>query len=210
MLRAGWIDVRTEDLGTDGLKLALRYDYDLILLDLDLPDIHGYEIVHTLRKEGNRTPIIILTGDSRLESKVRGLMLGADDYVTKPFHKDELVARIYSNVRRYRGHVKHTIEIGKLRVDIMRQQVWYGEDLVFLTKNEYRILELLATKKNELVSREQILDHLYQNNRRPESKIIDVYISKIRKKIFGRNGHQYLENIWGRGYKLQEPQEATA
>ncbi len=208
MLKAESIYVYKTDFGEEGIDLAKIYDYDVVLLDLNLPDISGYEVLRSLRSAKVHTPILILSGLSGIEDKIRGLGLGADDYLPKPFHKDELVARIHAIVRRSKGHAVSIIAIGDLIVDLEARKVeLYGQKL-HLTGKEYQMLELLALRKDSTLTKEMFLNHLYGDLDEPDAKIIDVFICKIRKKLINASGgRDYIETVWGRGYTLREPVE---
>ena len=166
----------------------------------------GYEVLRSLRVAKVKTPILILSGMAGIEDKVKGLGFGADDYLTKPFHKDELVARIHAIVRRSQGHSAPVIACGDLTVHLGEQMVRVGETRVHLTTKEYRMLELLALRKGTTLTKEMFLNHLYGGMDEPELKIIDVFICKLRKKLANASqGKNYIETVWGRGYVLQEP-----
>ena len=153
-----------------------------------------------------KTPILILTGLAGIEDKVRGLGFGADDYMTKPFHKDELVARIHAIVRRSRSHAQSVIQTGDLVVNLDTKTVEVNGARVHLTGKEYQMLELLSLRKGTTLSKEMFLNHLYGGMDEPEIKIIDVFMCKLRKKLAGAwNGKDYIETVWGRGYVLREP-----
>ena len=146
MLKSENFNVYTTDLGEEGIDLGKLYDYDIILLDLNLPDMSGYDVLRTLRVAKVKTPILILSGLAGIEDEVKGLGSGADDYLPKPFHKDELVARIHAIVRRSKGHAEAHVQCGDLVVYIDRKQVEVGGARVNLTGKEYQILELLALR----------------------------------------------------------------
>jgi len=187
-----------------GKKLAC----DIILLDLNLPDMSGYEVLKTLRVSKVSTPILILSGLAGIDDKVRGLGFGADDYMTKPFHKDELVARIQAIVRRSKGHAQSVIETGDLRVNLDTKTVDVNGQRVHLTGKEYQMLELLSLRKGTTLTKEMFLNHLYGGMDEPELKIIDVFICKLRKKLaHACGGENYIETVWGRGYVLRDPGE---
>ena len=206
MLKAEGFNVYGTDLGMEGGDLGKVYDYDIILLDLNLPDVSGYEVLRTLRVARVKTPILILSGIAELENKVKGLGLGADDYLTKPFHKDELVARIHAIVRRSLGHVLSTIQCGDLTVKLDQKIVEVDGNRVYLTAKEYQMLELLSLRKGTALTKEMFLNQLYGGMDEPDSKIIDVFICKLRKKLSNASGGKdYIETIWGRGYTLREP-----
>ncbi len=215
MLSSEGFNIYCTDLGEEGLDLGKLYDYDIILLDLNLPDMHGYDVLKKLRTAKVNTPILILSGLSEMENKVKGLGFGADDYLTKPFHKEELVARIHAIVRRSKGHSQSIINTGKLAVNLDTKTVEVEAKRVHLTGKEYAMLELLSLRKGSTLTKEMFLNHLYGGIDEPELKIIDVFICKLRKKLAAASGGQnYIETVWGRGYVLRNPvneeQEAAA
>ena len=211
MLRSESINVYTTELGEEGIDLGKLYDYDIILLDLQLPDMSGFEVLKSLRLAKVQTPILILSGNAIVEAKVKALGFGADDYMTKPFHKDELVARIQAVVRRSKGHSQSVITTGKLTVNLDVKTVEVDGSRVHLTGKEYQIVELLALRKGATLTKEMFLNHLYGGMDEPELKIIDVFICKLRKKLaVACNGEHYIETVWGRGYVLRDPDEKIA
>jgi two-component system, cell cycle response regulator CtrA len=158
-----------------------------------------------------KTPILILSGLSAIEDKVSGLGYGADDYKTKPFHKNELVARIHAIVRRSKGHAQSVINTGDLCVNLDAKTVEVNGAGLHLTGKEYQILELLSLRKGTTLTKEMFLNHLYGGMDEPEIKIIDVFICKLRKKLTSAlDGKDYIETLWGRGYVLREPSEDEA
>ena len=188
MLKAeNWI-VDVTDQGEDGLEIGQLYDYDLILLDIMLPDMDGYEVLRRLRQARVRTPILILSGLAELDAKIKGLGFGADDYVTKPFDRRELVARIQAIVRRSKGHSDSVIRTGKLTVNLDTRSVEVGGQPIHLTGKEYGILELLSLRKGTTLTKEMFLNHLYNGMDEPELKIIDVFVCKLRKKLSTATG----------------------
>ena len=208
MLKSEGFNVFTTDLGEEGVDLGKLYDYDIILLDLNLPDMSGYEVLRSLRVSKIRTPILILSGLAGIEDKVRGLGFGADDYMTKPFHNDELVARIQAIVRRSKGHVLSVINTGDLTVDLFQKTVEVAGARVHLTGKEYQVMELLSLRKGTTLTKEMFLNQLYGGMDEPDIKIIDVFICKLRKKLANASGGKdYIETIWGRGYVLLEPND---
>ena len=211
MLKSESFNVYTTDLGEEGVDLGKLYDYDIILLDLNLPDMSGFDVLRKLRVSRVKTPILILSGLAGIEDKGKGLGFCADDYMTKPFHKDELVARINAIVRRSKGHAQPVINIDDLCVDLDRKTVEVDGACVYLTSKEYQMLELLALRKGTTLSKEVLLSHLYGGMDEPEIKIIDVFICKLRKKLANASGGKdYIETIWGRGYAMREQAEAAA
>ncbi|MSP21351.1 MAG: response regulator transcription factor [Alphaproteobacteria bacterium] len=211
MLNGEGFNVYTIDLGEEGLDLGKLYDYDIIVLDLNLPDMHGYEVLKRLRSAKVRTPILIMSGDSQPDDKVKGLVFGADDYLTKPFNKAELVARLHAIVRRSKGHADSLINVGKLSVNLDAHTVDVSGKPVHLTGKEYSVLELLALRKGTTLTKEMFFNHLYGGMDEPELKIIDVFVCKLRKKLAGATGGEhYIETVWGRGYVLRDPAAQAA
>lgn len=206
MLTHANLNVFCTDLGEDGIDLAKLYDYDLILLDLNLPDMSGHEVLRQLRLVRIETPTLILTGADDTESKIKSFGFGADDYLTKPFHREELVARIHAIIRRSKGHSQSVIRTGAVNVNLDAKTVDVGGATVHLTGKEYQMLELLSLRKGTTLTKEMFLNHLYGGMDEPELKIIDVFICKLRKKLAEATGGQnYIETVWGRGYVLREP-----
>jgi two-component system, cell cycle response regulator CtrA len=206
MLKSDGFNVYGTDLGEEGIDLGKIYDYDIILLDLNLPDMSGFEVLRSLRVAKVKAPTLILTGLDSVEDKVRALGFGADDYLTKPFHKDELVARIQAIVRRSKGHAQSVIQTGDLIVDLDTKKVEVNGTRLHLTRKEYQMLELLSLRKGIAVTKEMFLNHLYGGMDEPEPKIIDVFICKLRKKLADSSGgHEFIETVWARGHVLSEP-----
>ncbi|MCJ2009099.1 MULTISPECIES: response regulator transcription factor CtrA [unclassified Methylobacterium] len=205
MLKTAGFNPFVTDLGEEGVDLGKLYDYDIILLDLNLPDMSGYEVLRSLRLAKVKTPILILSGMASIEDKVKGLGFGADDYLTKPFHKDELVARIQAIVRRSQGHAEAVVTVDDLTINIDKKFVKVAGTSINLTTKEYQMLELLALRKGTAITKEMFLNQLYGGMDEPELKIIDVFICKLRKKLANASqGKNYIETIWGRGYVLRE------
>ncbi len=208
MLNSEGYNVYCTDLGEEGVDLGKLYGYDIIILDLNLPDMHGYDVLKKLRLAKVETPILILSGMKEPDDKVKGLVFGADDYLTKPFDKAELVARINAIVRRSKGHAQSVIETGRLTVNLDTRAVEVDASPVHLTGKEYGILELLSLRKGTTLTKEMFLNHLYGGMDEPELKIIDVFVCKLRKKIAtATEGEHYIETVWGRGYVLRDPVE---
>ncbi|MBO6825253.1 MAG: response regulator transcription factor [Sneathiella sp.] len=208
MLNAEGFNVYSTDLGEEGVDLGKLYDYDIIILDLGLPDMSGYDVLKKLRTAKVSTPILILSGMSEPDDKVKGLGFGAHDYLTKPFNKDELIARIHAIVRRSKGHAQSTISTGKLTVNLDSKSVEVNGQRLHLTGKEYGMLELLSLRKGTTLTKEMFLNHLYGGMDEPELKIIDVFVCKLRKKLASAtNGDNYIETVWGRGYVLRDPDE---
>ena len=208
ILKSESFNVYTTDLGEEGIDLGKIYDHDIILLDLNLS---GFDVLRKLRVSKVKTPILILSGLAATEDKIKGLGYGADDYMTKPFHRDELLARIYAIVRRSKGHAQSVINADDLCVNLDAKMVEINGARVHLTGKEYQMLELLALRKGMTLTKEMFLSHLYGGMDEPEMKIIDVFICKLRKKLANASGGKdYIETVWGRGYVMREQGQVAA
>jgi two-component system cell cycle response regulator CtrA len=196
-------NVSVTDLGEEALELAELYDYDVILLDLDLSDMAGIEVLKSLRASKLGTPVIVVTATLDVETKVQVLAAGADDFLTKPFHKAELAARINAIVRRSCGHARSIIRIGSISLDMNTRMVDVAGVQIHLTPSEYKILELLVLRRNTVITKDMCLNHLYNGLKDPAQKIIDVFICKLRKKLI-QSTDCAIETVWGGGYMLRE------
>lgn len=195
--------------GEDGLEFGKLYDYDAIILDIGLPDINGVDILKRLRLAQIKTPVIIVSGLSEIDHKLRSFYSGADDYLTKPFNKEELLARIQAIIRRSRGFSQSIITTGRLSINLSTKTVQVDNTPIKLTSKEYAILELLLLRKNVPLSKEMFLNHLYNGLDEPDLKIIDVFICKLRKKLANAmpdepHAQDYIETVWGRGYTMRD------
>ena len=206
MLESEGMVIDVAEHGEDGLEIGKLYDYDIIILDLMLPDMDGIEVLRRLRDSRVKTPVLILSGLTESEKKVKGLGTGADDYLTKPFDKAELLARIQAIVRRSKGHSQAVIRTGRMTINLDAHTVEVDDKPVHLTGKEYGILELLSLRKGSTLNKEIFLNHLYGGMDEPELKIIDVFICKLRKKLStATGGDNYIETVWGQGYLLRDP-----
>jgi two-component system, cell cycle response regulator CtrA len=208
MLDEAGFEHETAATGEVALEYARTYEFDVIMLDLTLPDLHGHEVLKRLRLLRIATPVLILSGDSETGSKVTGFGAGADDYVTKPFDRAELMARVHALVRRSQGHAQSLIVTGPVAIDLAARTVEVDGRRVGLTGKEYAILEMLSLRKGMTLTKEMFLTHLYGGRDEPELKIIDVFICKLRKKLHqaGAPSSGCIETVWGRGYSLRDPQ----
>jgi two-component system cell cycle response regulator CtrA len=208
MLKSGGAVVDQADMGEEALELVRHYDYDIVVLDLMLPDMEGYEVVRRMRAARIDTPVLILSGLSRPQAKVKGLAMGADDFITKPFDKAELLARMQAVVRRSKGFSQPTLRVGGLQLNLDSHEVTVNGTIVHLTGKEYAILELLTLRKGMILTKEAFLNHLYGGMDEPEMKIIDVFICKLRKKLAAAGAGNLIGTVWGRGYMMREPEQS--
>jgi two-component system cell cycle response regulator CtrA len=211
MLKSENIHAYISDLGEDAIELAKFYDYDAIILDLDLPDMPGMAVLRQLRVNKIRTPVIVMSGTTSLETKVQAFAVGADDYLIKPTPKSELVARLRAVVRRSKGHAWSMIRTGDITVDLDSKTADINGQPLSLSGKEYQILELLCLRKGSTLTKEVFLNHLYNGvDEEPEPKIIDVFVCKLRKKLSAiSNGKQHIETVWGKGYLIRDEERAA-
>jgi two-component system, cell cycle response regulator CtrA len=210
MLRGHGAIVDETDTGEEALELVKHYDYDIVVLDLLLPDMEGYEVVRRMRGGRVETPVLILSGLNRPQAKVKGFGMGADDYITKPFDKSELIARIQAVIRRSKGYSQPLLRIGNLQLNLDSRDVMVDDHTVHLTGKEYAILELLVLRKGMVLTKEAFLNHLYGGIDEPEMKIIDVFICKLRKKLAQAGAGNLIGTVWGRGYMMRDPNSQAA
>ncbi len=208
VLRTGGTVVDQADIGEEALELVRRYDYDFVVLDLMLPDMEGYEVVRRMRASRIEVPVMILSGLTRAQAKVRALGAGADDFLCKPFDSTELLARMQAIVRRSKGFSQSTLRVGPLSLNLESHEVFVSGAQVNLTGKEYAILELLVMRKGMVLTKEMFLNHLYGGMDEPEMKIIDVFICKLRKKLAQAGAEHVIGTVWGRGYMIREPHAA--
>ena len=197
--------VDATDRGEEALELLRHYEYDLVILDLILPDMEGHEVVRRMRAARNPTPVLVLTGLSQPQARVRALSAGADDVMTKPFDRAELLARMQAVVRRSKGFSQPAVSVGALELNLDSREVRVGARPVHLTGKEYAILELLVLRKGMVLTKEAFLNHLYGGMDEPEMKIIDVFVCKLRKKLAQAGADNLIGTVWGRGYMIREP-----
>ncbi len=210
MLKAANAMVDVIDTGEEALEMVRHYDYDVVVLDLMLPDMEGYEVIRRMRAARRDTPVLILSGLSRPQAKVKGFAVGADDFITKPFDKAELLARVQAIVRRSKGYSQPGLQVGPLHLNLDSREVSVDGQPVHLTGKEYSILELLTLRRGMVLTKEAFLNHLYGGMDEPEMKIIDVFICKLRKKLAQAGAGNLIGTVWGRGYVMREPVEHKA
>jgi DNA-binding response OmpR family regulator len=201
-LREEGFAVDLTGLGAEGLELALANPYDCIVLDVMLPDCDGWSVVQSLRSSGGKAPVLLLTARDAVEDRVRGLNLGADDYLVKPFAWDELVARVRALVRRSHGQESSILQIADLEIDVTAKAVRRAGAPVTLTAKEYSLLEYLAHHAGKVVSRGEIWDHLYDQTDEASSNVVDVYIGYLRNKIDRDRPVKLIHTRRGMGYVL--------
>lgn len=204
IMRGAGFTVDHVQAGEEAVEMLRHYDYDLAVLELMLPDIEGYEVVRRARAARVTTPIVVLSGLTRPQAKVKAFSVGADDYLTKPFDPDELVARMQAILRRSKGFSEPTLRVGALRLSLDSREVMVNDVPVHLTGKEYAILELLVLRKGMVLTKDAFLNHLYGGMDEPEMKIIDVFICKLRKKLQAAGAGNLITTVWGRGYMLRE------
>jgi two-component system cell cycle response regulator CtrA len=201
MLKSEAFNVYSTDSGEEAVSLGKLYDYDAIVLDLD---VGGFDVIRALRLARIKTPIIAMDHHVQVDTIVKVLDLGGDECLAKPFHKDELVARIHALVRRCKGHATNVVQTGELLVNLDSRTVTVRGVPVHFTGKEYQMLELLSLRKGMTLTKEAFLNHIYGGRDEPELKIIDVFICKLRKKLRAA-GSDAVETVWGRGYVLRDP-----
>jgi two-component system, cell cycle response regulator CtrA len=204
----GFIVDQAED-GEETVDMARHYDYDVVVLDMTLSDMAGVDVVRRMRTARIETPVLILSEMSSPQARVKALSAGADDVISKPFDRDELIARLQTIVRRSRGFSQAFIAVGPLKLNLQNREVMVCDRAVHLTGKEYAILELLALRKGICQSKDAILNHLYGGTDEPEAKIIDVFVCKLRKKIAQAGAPELIGTVWGRGYILRDPSTAN-
>ncbi len=204
MLKANHIVVDVAQTGEEAVEIVKRYDYDVVVLDLMLPDMEGYEVVRQMRSARLDVPVLVLSGLSQPDAKVKAFRTGADDFISKPFDKSEFLARIHAVVRRSKGYSQPTLRVGNLELSLDSHEVTVDNCPMHLTGKEYSMLELLVLRKGSVLTKEVFLNHLYGGVDEPEMKIVDVFICKLRKKLTQAGAGNLIGTVWGRGYVLRE------
>ncbi|MDN4501145.1 response regulator transcription factor [Alteromonadaceae bacterium BrNp21-10] len=202
LLQQNGYSVDLADNGEHGLFLIQEYPYDLAIVDIGLPKIDGLELIQKARKNHVACPILILTARDRWQEKVEGLDVGADDYLTKPFHNEELLARTKALIRRAAGQASPLIEKGPLILDTLAEEVKVEGVAVDLTAYEYKVLEYLVLNPNKIVSKTELTEHIYDQDFDLDSNVIEVFVGRLRKKLDPDNQLKPIETLRGRGYRI--------
>ena len=205
---AGFVVDLAQD-GTDGLHLALQHDYDLLILDVMLPGMNGWQIIQSLRERGMTTPVLFLTARDQVEDRVKGLELGADDYLVKPFSFAEMLARVRTILRRGRGTFEATVlRAADLELDLLRRRVSRNGQRVDLTAKEFGLLELLMRRHGEVLPRSLIASHVWDMNFDSDTNVIEVAVRRLRLKIDEGHDVKLIHTVRGMGYVLEAPEDA--
>lgn len=204
-LRAHGHQTVLAETGEDGVLLATDETLELILLDISLPGLNGHQVLERVRSSRPRLPVLMLTARGDLDSKVKALNAGADDYLTKPFAFEELLARIHAITRRLDQPESSQIRAGYLRLDLLAQRAWRGDELIELTAREFALLKYFMRHPNQVLSRQQILDSVWEYDFDPESNIVDVYVRYLRNKIDERDRPSLIATVRGAGYRFEPP-----
>ena len=194
------VDASTD--GIEGLYLGEEFPIDLAIIDLGLPEMPGLDVIRELRSRGRDFPILVLTARSEWQDKVAGLEAGADDYLTKPFHIEELMARVNALMRRSAGHARPRIQLGPVTVDLSSQRVWLRGEEIELTTFEYKVLNYLVMHPGEVVTKTDLSEHIYEEDADRDSNVIEVFIGRLRRKIDPDGTLNPIETLRGRGYRL--------
>jgi two-component system response regulator PhoP len=209
ILREAGYAVDVSGDGIEGLFFGAEYPVDLAIIDLGLPGLSGLDLIRKLREQERRFPILILTARSEWQDKVEGLESGADDYLTKPFHPEELKARVGALLRRSAGHAQPLIELGPLTIDLVSQRVFKGDEEIDLTTYEYKVFEYLLMHPDEVVTKSVLSEHIYEEDADRDSNVIEVFVGRLRKKIDPQGVMNPIETLRGRGYRLNQQAQSA-
>lgn len=193
--------------GHEGYERALSQDYDVVLLDIMVPGKDGLAILKGLRQAGRTLPVILLTARNELEDRLQGLNLGADDYLAKPFYVEELIARIHAVVRRSGGERQNQLRVGPLTLDRMTREVTCDRHKIELTTREFNLLDYLMRSPGRVLTRTQILEHVWGYDFNPSTNVVDVAIQRLRKKLEPLEAAHWIESVRGVGYRFRQPEE---
>lgn len=201
-LREAGFAVDVSNDGIEGLYLGEEFPIDLAIIDLGLPELSGLEVIRRLRRRGREFPILVLTARSDWQDKVEGLEAGADDYLTKPFQVEELMARINALIRRTGGHARPEIRFGPFTVDLTAQRVCRDDEEVELTTFEYKVLNYLVLHPGAVVTKTELSEHIYEEDADRDSNVIEVFVGRLRRKLDPDGTINPIETLRGRGYRL--------
>lgn len=202
-LRSDGYAVDTAANGANGLYLGREFDFDAAIIDLGLPDISGMTVIENLRTANKKFPVLIVTARSRWQDKVAGLESGADDYITKPFHIEELCARLRALLRRAGGQAQSVLRYGDISLNLTSHEVRVNDSPIELTAFEYKALEYLMMHAGEVISKTQLTEHLYEQDYERDSNVIEVFIGRLRRKLDPQNRDQPIETLRGQGYRFK-------
>jgi two-component system response regulator PhoP len=198
---AGYVVEQADD-GVQGLYLGSEFPLDVAIIDLGLPRLSGIDLIKRLRQQGKHFPILILTARGNWQDKVEGLEAGADDYLVKPFHTQELLARLNALVRRAAGWSQPSMKFGPLEIDTAAQEVRVDEQPISLTAYEYKVLEYLALRRGQVVSKTELTEHIYEQDFDRDSNVLEVFVGRLRRKLDPDSRYHPIETLRGRGYRL--------
>ncbi|BDX05937.1 response regulator transcription factor [Planctobacterium marinum] len=193
------------DLADDGKKalfLFEEYPYDAAIVDVGLPEIDGFELIKRIRQKDIACPVLILTARDRWQEKVEGLDAGADDYLTKPFQEEELLARVNALIRRASGQSSPKVQVGPITLDTVTQEVFVKDEVLDLTAYEYKVLEYLMMNPKKIISKTELTEHIYDQDFDLDSNVIEVFVGRLRKKLDPENSYKPIETLRGRGYRI--------
>ncbi len=202
--------VDAADCGEDGFYLASEYPIDVAIIDIGLPDFSGIELIRKLRQQDNTVPVLLLTARNRWQDKVEGLEVGADDYLVKPFHYEELMARVNALLRRSQGNAHPVLTYANIKLDTIAQDVYVEGQKIELTAFEYKVLEYLMFHQGEVVSKSVLTEHIYNEDFDRDSNVIEVFIGRLRKKLDPDGITKPIETLRGRGYRIPLPEDAVS
>lgn len=202
LLQKHGYSVDLADNGKDALYLIQEYPYDVAIIDIGLPQVDGFEVIRLARQQNVRCPILILTARDRWQEKVEGLDAGADDYLTKPFHNEELLARVKALIRRASGQANPVVEHGPLTLDTVTEELTIYQRRLELTAYEYKVMEYLMLNPQKVVSKTELTEHIYDQDFDLDSNVIEVFIGRLRKKLDPEGQLKPIETLRGRGYRL--------
>lgn len=206
-LRAKDYVVDTAEDGEEGLYYATEYPIDLAIVDLGLPKLDGVQLIKKIREAGKEYPVLILTARDRWQEKVEGLESGADDYLTKPFHPEELLARLKVLLKRAVGLADNSLVCGPIKIDTFSKQVFLNEKPISITAYEYRLLSYLMLHTNQVFSKRELIDHIYEEDDDRDSNTIEVFIRRLRKKLDPDGTLKPIETQRGQGYRFRIPRD---